>query len=266
VRDLIEANRRQWDERTAIHLASRFYDVDGFKAGRCTLTRIELEELGEVAGRRLLHLQCHFGLDTLSWARRGARVTGVDFSPVSIRVARDLAAELGLRARFVQSDIYELQDHLTGRFDIIFTSYGVLVWLPDLTKWAETIAHFLAEEGVFYLVEEHPAGAILAEEEGRIVAAEPYFDTGPVECPGEGGTYADPAAKLTSGPAYEWQHPLSDVINALLGAGLRLEFLHEFPFDGWQRLPSMVRREDGFWSLPGRSDLPFLFSLRARKG
>ncbi|HEY5989478.1 MAG TPA: class I SAM-dependent methyltransferase [Streptosporangiaceae bacterium] len=262
--DLIEANRRQWDERTAIHVSSGFYDVESFKAGRCTLNSVELEEMGDVSGKRLLHLQCHFGMDTLSWARRGAKVTGVDFSSESIRVARQLAQELGLHAQFVESDIYELRHTLQGRFDVVFTSYGVLVWLPDLTKWAETIAHFLAEDGVFYLVEEHPVGGMLTEQDGKLVATGPYFDVGPVECPGE-GTYADPAAKLTSGPCYEWQHPLSDVINALLGAGLRIVFLHEFPVSGWQRLPSMVRRDDGFWQLPGR-DLPFLFSLLARKG
>jgi SAM-dependent methyltransferase len=265
VGDLFEANRRQWDERTAIHVSSGFYDVEGFKAGRCALNSVELDELGDVSGKRLLHLQCHFGMDTLSWARLGATVTGVDFSPESIRVARELAAELGLEARFVRSNIYELTNNLTGHFDIVFTSYGVLVWLPDLAKWAETVAHFLTRDGVFYLVEEHPAGATLTEQDGKLVAAEPYFDVGPIECPGEGGTNADPAAALTSGPAYEWQHSLSEVINALLAAGLRIEFLHEFPFSAWQRLPSMVRREDGYWSLPDRNDLPFLFSLRARK-
>jgi SAM-dependent methyltransferase len=204
--------------------------------------------------------------DTLSWARRGAKVTGVDFSSESIRVARQLAEELGLDSQFAESDIYELQHALNGRFDVVFTSYGVLVWLPDLTRWAEAIAHFLAEDGVFYLVEEHPVGAMLTEENGKLVAARPYFDAGPVECPGE-GTYADPAAQLTSGPCYEWQHPLSDVINALLGAGMRIVFLHEFPFSDWQRLPSMVRRGcgDGFWRLPARDDLPFLFSLLPRK-
>lgn len=263
MRDPIDNNRRQWDERTPIHVGSRYYDVASFRSGRCSLNPIELEELGDVAGMRLLHLQCHFGLDTLSWARRGAQATGADFSAESIAVAKQLAEELRLDAHFVCSDIYELEGNLHGRFDIVFTSYGVLVWLPDLTGWAQTIAHFLEDGGVFYIVEEHPLGGTIVEEDGKLVAAESYFDAGPIECPGD-GTYADLSAML-SRPSYQWQHSLSDVINALAGAGLRVEFLHEFPFCGWQRLPSMERREDGFWYLPKRDDLPFLFSLRARK-
>lgn len=259
----IENNRRQWDERTPIHVGSRFYDVEGFKAGRCSLNLVEIEELGDVAGKRLLHLQCHFGLDTLSWARRGAQATGADFSAESITVAKRLAEELRLDAHFVCSDIYDLESNLDGRFNVVFTSYGVLVWLPDLPRWAEMIAHFLDEGGVFYIVEEHPLGGALVQEDGKLIAAEPYFDVGPTECPGD-GTYADLTATL-SVPSYQWQHSLSDVINALADAGLRIEFLHEFPSCGWQRLPSMERREDGYWHLPDRDDLPFLFSLRARK-
>lgn len=260
----IEANRAQWDERTAIHVGTAFYDVEGFKQGRSTLKAVELAELGEVAGKRLLHLQCHFGLDTLSWARRGARVTGVDFSAEAIAVAAKLAKEVGLEANFVCSDIYGLSKNLEGRFEIVFTSYGVLVWLPDLPRWAEVIAGLLDDGAVFYLVEEHPLGATLVEEKPNLVAAESYFDTGPIVVQAA-GTYAAPHVSLSNEISYQWQHSLSDVINALIGAGLQIEFLHEFPFSGWQRLPSMVRGEDGWWRLPGRDDLPFLFSLRARK-
>jgi 2-polyprenyl-3-methyl-5-hydroxy-6-metoxy-1,4-benzoquinol methylase len=264
MRDLIETNRRQWDERTAIHVGSSFYDVESFKAGRCSLHPVEVAELGDVEGKRLLHLQCHFGLDTLSWVRRGAVATGADFSQESVAVAQQLAEDLGVEARFVCSDIYELTDNLDGRFDIVFTSYGVLTWLPDLDRWAQTIEQFLDEDGVFYIVEQHPIGNALVEEDGKIVVADAYFDVGPIECPGD-GTYADLTATLKTGVSYQWQHSLSDVINALTSVGLRIEFLHEFPFGEWQRLPSMEQREDGYWQLPGRDDLPFLFSLRARK-
>lgn len=262
MRDLIETNRRQWDERTAIHVGSAYYDVASFKAGRCSLQEIELKELGDVTGKRLLHLMCHFGLDTLSWVRRGAHATGADFSAESIATAKQLAEDTELDAHFVCSDIYELTGHLDERFDIVFTSYGVLVWLPDLRLWAETIAHFLDDGGIFYMVESHPVGGMFVEEEGKLIAAEPYFDAGPIEAPAH--TYADTTAKLSSS-SYQWQHSLSDVVNALAGAGLRIEFLHEFPFCGWQRLPSMEQREDGFWHLPERDTLPFLFSLQARK-
>jgi SAM-dependent methyltransferase len=205
---------------------------------------------------------------TSAWTRCpgrwGAQVTGVDFSSESIAVASQLAKELGLAARFVCSDIYELMENLDGRFDIVFTSDGVLVWLPDLPRWAETIAHFLDEGGVFYIVEQHPLGGTLVEEGGKLAAVEPYFDVGPIECPGD-GTYADLSATLQSGASYQWQHSLADITNAIAAAGLRIEFLHEFPFCGWQRLPSMERRDDGYWHLRDREDLPFLFSLRARK-
>jgi SAM-dependent methyltransferase len=261
MRDLIAKNRRQSDERTPIHVGSSFYDLESFKTGRSSLKPVELEELGDVAGKRLLHLQCHFGLDTLSWARQGAQVTGVDFSSESIAVASQLTHELGIDARFVCSDVYELTSNLDGRFEIVFTSYGVHVWLPDLPRWAETIASFLDEGGVFYMVDGHPAGNTLEEENGNLVIAEPYFDAGPIECPA--GTYADSTATLSS-PSYQWQHSLSDLINALASADLRIEFLHEFPFSAYRRLPSMERREDGYWHLP-EGGFPFLFSLRARK-
>lgn len=260
----IETNRRQWDERTAIHVPSAFYDVEGFRQGRSTLKPVELAELGDVADKRLLHLQCHFGLDTLSWARRGAKATGLDFSEEAIAVARRLADEVGLDADFVCSDIYELPSNLDGVFDIVFTSYGVLAWLPDLKGWAEVIAHFLDERGVFYIVENHPVGWMCDEQDGKLVVIDPYFDVGPVEVAAR-GTYAEPEAMLSNATSYQWQHSLSDVINALIGVGLQIEFLHEFPFTTWQRLPSMVRGEDGWWRIPDRNDLPLLFSLRARK-
>lgn len=260
----LEANQAQWDERTPIHVASRFYDVDGFKAGHSTLRAIELEELGAVEGKRLLHLQCHFGMDTLSWARRGAKATGADFSGEAISAARGLAEELGLDAEFVCSDIYDLPKNLQGRFDVVFTSYGVLVWLPELMRWADVIAHFLDNGGVFYIADTHPLGGVLVEEDGKLVASDSYFDTGAIAVPG-GQDYAEPGAALENDTSYQWQHSLSDVINALTAAGLHIEFLHEFPFCSWQRLPSMVRGDDGWWRLPDRDDLPFLFSLLARK-
>ena len=257
-----ETNRGVWEERTAIHLASSWYDVEGFRRNRCTLRSVELEEVGDVAGKRLLHLQCHFGLDTLSWARRGAKVTGADFSHEAIAFARRLADELHLDAEFVCSDIYDLPDNLAGVFDIVLTTYGVLAWLPDLTRWGEVIAQFLDDGGAFYIVEKHPLFRTLVEEDGKLVAAKPYFDVGPIVVRSE-RTYAAPEATLTNDTYYQWQHSLSDVVNALTGTGLHIEFLHELPFSLW-RLPTMVPTEDGWWRLPDR-DLPLMFSLRARK-
>ena len=217
---------------------------------------------------RLLHLQCHFGLDTLSWARLGAIVTGVDFSGRAIELARSLAAELALPAIFVQSPIDELEARLSGAFDIVFTSYGAIEWLGDLDVWACTIAHFLAPGGTFYMVELHPLARTLDDldehPELRVVA--PYFPASKPRRLRIHGSYADPDAPLEHDVAYGWSHSFAEILNALIGAGLRLEYLHEFPYSVVPFSRSMKRAADGWYYLPGgRRDVPFLFSLRASK-
>src|SRR5919206_2445351 len=160
----VESNRSLWDGWTRLHAHSEFYDLAGFKAGRSSLKDIELAEVGDVRGRSLLHLQCHFGQDTLSWARLGAEVTGVDFSTEAIRLARALNEELHIPARFIQSNIYALPDVLDERFDIVFTSYGVLAWLPDLDAWGEIVARYLKPGGFFYIVENHPLTGMVSDD------------------------------------------------------------------------------------------------------
>jgi 2-polyprenyl-3-methyl-5-hydroxy-6-metoxy-1,4-benzoquinol methylase len=160
VDDYIKSNQKLWDRWTELHEQSELYDVAGFKAGKLRLHSIEKEELGDVAGKSLLHLQCHFGLDTLSWAALGATVTGVDFSEKSIALARSLSAEIGIPATFVHSNVYDLPDNLSGQFDIVFTSYGVLWWLPDIPGWAKVIAHFLKPGGTFLVVDSHPMASV----------------------------------------------------------------------------------------------------------
>jgi SAM-dependent methyltransferase len=263
------ANRALWDEWTTIHVQSEFYNVEGFKRGDIKLHSLEREEVGDVAGKSLLHLQCHFGLATLSWARLGATVTGADFSAKSIDQARALAAELKIPARFVCSDIENLPDNLSGEFDIVFTSYGVLTWLPDLNRWANIIAHFLKPGGIFYIAESHPITCIFDDGENisELVIKYPYFGTGePLEWKVQ-GSYADRSAHVAQPVSYEWIHSIADIINALIGAGLQIEFLHEFPYAAWQHFPFMVEGGDGYWRLPdGKASLPLLFSIRARKG
>lgn len=261
----LEANQAHWDELVGLHVRTAgVYDIESFKAGRSTLRSVELDEVGDVRGLRLLHLQCHFGMDTLSWARQGAQVVGADFSPEAIALAHQLSAEIGVPAEFVCANLYDLPSQLAGDFDIVFASYGVLCWLPRLKGWAEVIAHFVAAGGFFYIVEQHPAGNVFAERDGELVAAEPYFDVGPfIET--SDGSYADRSAVLKNKTTHEWQHPLSEILNALIGAGLCVEFLHEFPFGHFQRLSTMVKSDDGWWRLPARDDLPFLFSLKASK-
>jgi SAM-dependent methyltransferase len=263
----LRANREWWDELVDIHVRSQFYDVDGFKAGRNTLSPIELGELGDVAGKALLHLQCHFGLDTLSWARLGARVTGVDFSPSAIESASELAGELGIEAEFVEADIYDLPQSLDERFDIVFTSYGVLCWLPDLDRWAAAAARCLRPGGFFYVAEFHPFADVFDDQSESMIFRYPYFSTNePFVFQGNEGSYADRTAILRTQTVYSWTHSLGDVVNAVLGAGLSLDFLHEFPYSPEAGRPWMTRSADGLYRAREHDGLfPLVFSLKATK-
>lgn len=260
----IEAHRRLWDSWTSVHVRSEFYDVEGFRRGETSLRAIELDELSdEVAGRRLLHLQCHFGLDTLSWARLGARVTGVDLAPAAIEQARALATELGIEARFVAADVLELRQAIEDTFDIVFTSYGVLPWLDDLGRWARGVAESLRPGGVFYLVEFHPVLDMLSED-GRRLEHGYFHHPEPLRVE-ELGTYADPGAEV-EGESFLWAHPLSEVIGALLAAGLRLEHLHEFDYSPYDCFPFTREVAPGRAVVPGlEGKIPLVYSLRAIK-
>jgi 2-polyprenyl-3-methyl-5-hydroxy-6-metoxy-1,4-benzoquinol methylase len=255
-------NRDAWDLRTGVHLGSASYGVESFKRGRNSLRPIELEELGDVSGRSLLHLQCHFGMDTLSWARLGAHVTGADFSEDAIAAARSLAAELGIDANFVCANLYDLPEVLQDQFDIVFCSYGVIGWLPDLDGWGRVIAHFLKPGGTFCIVEIHPLISLFDEIDGELKLTESIFDPGPAATETV-ETYADNLA-LPSHVEHNWRWPLSKVVMALCSAGLRIERLREFPGDVRQRLPMMVLGDDGYWHLPG-DPIPLLFSCVATK-
>ncbi len=267
VNEFVEQNRRLWDAWTPHHVASAFYDVDGFVAGRETLGPIEIQGVGEVRGNALLHLQCHFGMDTLSWARRGARVTGADFSGEAIRAARRLAARVGLHATFVESDLYGLPDRLAGRFDVVFTSHGVLCWLPDLERWAGVIAHFLAPGGVFFIAEAHPMLTCLDDVDPApgLRARYPYFH-GPAPLRDErDGSYAAPAAPVRS-VEHVWLHRMDEIVGSLLRAGLRIVAFEEHPYLSWAFFPWMVRRPAGGWELPpGVPSFPLMFSLKATR-
>jgi len=254
-----------WNELTPIHARSDFYDIEGFKKGRSTLKSIELEELGGVSGKSLLHLQCHFGLDTLSLARLGAMVTGVDFSDEAVDLARSLSEETGIKGNFICSDIYKLPDVLNEKFDIVFTSYGILAWLADLIRWAEIINHFLKPGGTFYIVEIHPFIHAFDNSTGitELKVAQSYFQTsGPIHWEPE-GDYADPNAKVIHG-SFEWIHTMGDILNALVNAGLTIEFLHEFPLLSYCNYPFMEQDENGWWHIKG-DKIPLTFSIKAIK-
>ncbi len=263
-----EANRRHWDEIVPIHATSEFYDVEGFRMGRLTLGSVEQEELGDVRGKSLLHLQCHFGLDTLSWARKGALVTGIDFSPHAIETAQALAREAGIDARFLVSDLYGLPERLDGQFDIVFTSKGVLCWLPDIEGWARVAEHFVRPGGTFYMVEFHPFAQVFDDApKGRDLRVRyRYFHTDEPERFEEDGTYADLSAHVESQVTYEWRHTLGDVVSALVDAGLRIEFLHEFPFCTFQLFPFMEPIDGRNMRLTKHDgSIPLLYSIKATK-
>lgn len=263
-----EANRRHWDEVVPIHAGSDFYDVASFKAGKTGLNPLELEELRDVEGKSLLHLQCHFGLDTLAWAREGATATGIDFSKRAIETARALSAEIGVDARFVVSDVYGLPDRLTGQFDIVFTSYGVLGWLPDISGWARVVAHFVRPGGAFYIVEFHPFAWIFddAPDATGLNVRYPYFPSDKPLRSEEDGTYTDRTAKLEHRATYNWPYTLGDVVTALIDAGLRIEFLHEFPFSPYQCWPFTEVVGDRAVRLKTHDgSVPLLFSIKATK-
>ena len=257
--------RRNWNERTPIHAASEFYDVKGFKSGRITLTEIERREVGEVSCKTLLHLQCHFGLDTMSWARLGAKATGVDFSDTAIELARQLNDEVGTDVDFICSDIYGLPNVLDAKFDVVFTSYGVLCWLPDLDEWAAVIDKHLKPGGIFYIIDGHPLmGIFEPTDSGDMIPVHGYFHE-ELFFEGRKPSYTG-SDQLIESPVYEWQHTLGDIVTELVNAGLRIEFLHEFPISGYQAHPMMKRHGDGWWRFPDRNDsFPQLFSIKAVK-
>ena len=265
------ANEALWNAWTAIHSTGDFYDLEGFKAGGVRIRPYEIEMIGDVAGRTLLHLQCHFGIDTLSWARLGAQVTGVDLSPDAIELARSLATELGFpAARFIRSNVYDLPDALEGTYEIVYTSRGVLGWLPDVRGWARVVAQFLAPGGTFFITEIHPVAQAFENEgvePGELRLGYPYWEHPEPLTFEVKGSYADPTADVGDGlTEHGWDHGLGEIVTALIDAGLRIETLVEHPFLDW-KADFLVEGDDGRWRLPPGTagELPLMFSLLATK-
>lgn len=268
MREHMEINRVRWDELVPIHAGSDMYRVELFRGGGIALHSIEQEELGDVSGKTFLHLQCHFGLDSLSWARLGAQVTAMDYSEPAIELARKLSAETGVDARFIHSNLYDLPDVLDEQFDVVFTSYGVLCWLPDIRAWAEIVARYLKLGGTFYIVEGHTFmwGFETNTDKNGVEWTYPYF-TGDVPMAFDApGTYADEDAKVQNTVTHEWNHPLGEIVTALIEAGLRIEFLHEHDVIPWKPFPFVVEAGGGYYKLPyGFPSLPLLFSIKATR-
>ena len=269
IQEALRANQGLWDEWTRIHETSAFYDLEDFRQGGIRLQPYEVEEVGDVAGQDLLHLQCHFGIDTLAWARLGARVTGADFSAAAVELATRLAGELELDARFIRSDLYDLPDALEADFDIVYTSRGVLGWLPDIARWARVVSHFLKPGGTFYITEIHPVAQAFENEgvaPGELRLQYPYWEHPEPLAFEVAGSYADRSAAVTTPTEYGWDHSLGEIVTALIDAGLRIESLREFPWVDWQ-LDFLVQSEDGKWRLPPGipGELPLSFFLLAMK-
>ena len=269
--EALSSNRELWDAWTKIHVASAFYDVASFRNGErpIRIADYEREEVGSVEGRTLLHLQCHFGLDTLSWARLGATVTGIDFSGEAIAAARALAAEIGIPATFIQSELDRLPEMLDEQFDVVYTSGGVLEWLPDIASWGRVAAHFVRPGGFLYMTEIHPVAQAFENEgvePGELRLAYPYWSHAEPISSEVKGSYADREAPTDGLIEYGWDHSLGEIVTSLADAGLRLEFLHEFDFVRWP-VDFLVQGRDGRWRLPdgSKGGLPLFFSLKATK-
>jgi SAM-dependent methyltransferase len=269
--DSFQTNRDNWNERAAIHYRDEAggYRVQAFLDGADNLHDIEHEEIGDVSGLRIAHLQCHFGIDTLCLARRGASCVGLDFSPVAIKAARELQAKTRLDAQFTEGNVYDARDLIDGDFDLVYVTWGAIGWLPDIGRWAKVVSSLLKPGGRLYLLEGHPS-MLLADEKSADLR--PGFDwRTPQDKPlvtHEETTYTGDKAKIANATTHEWIHPLSDVINALIGAGLRIEALNEHERLAWQFAPMMVPVEGRrrMWMLPeGFPRLPLSYSIWARK-
>lgn len=261
-----EINKRRWNEVTPVHAASEHYGAEAFLAGHSTLGRIEREAVGDVAGKRLLHLQCHLGLDTLSWARLGAKAVGVDFSEVSVATARELARKAGLseRASFVEADVTSGEAYEGGAYDVVFTSGGTIVWLSDLEAWAATIAANLAPGGLFYFLDHHPLAFLFDRDRVEPTAIYRYFRYETAEITPAGiRDYADRSyAVRTESREFSWA--IQDIFAALEGAGLAVTAVREYPFCDSPMFPDMVRGDDGYWHrAPGSIALPLLLGFKA---
>ena len=272
-----EANLARWDESVSIHAASDGYDLAGFLRGEKTLYPLETDEVGDVRGKALLHLQCHFGMDTLNWARLGARVTGLDFSGAAIDRARQLAVQIGINdATFVRANVYDAADVVHHQFDVVYTGIGALCWLPDIRRWARVVAKLLKPGGFLYVYEGHPMlWAMDSEREDHELGVKfPYFENERPNSWVEDTTYVD-GPPLKNQQSFDWNHGLGEIVTALIDAGLRIDFLHEHREVVWQALPWMIRTDGdsnakGYvrrtaWQLPAeqRDRCPLMYSLKA---
>jgi 2-polyprenyl-3-methyl-5-hydroxy-6-metoxy-1,4-benzoquinol methylase len=258
--DYIKINKQTWNNKTQVHIDSEFYDNDNFLKGKSTLNSIELEHLGDVKGKTILHLQCHFGQDSLSLARLGAKVTGVDFSEKAIEKAKGFNSKLNLDTEFICCDIYDLPNHLNQKFDIVFTSYGTIGWLPDLTKWANVVSKFLKPNGKFIMAEFHPVVWMFDNDFEAIFYN--YFNIVPI-IEDESGTYADRYSEIEA-KTITWNHSTSEVLNSLIQSGLEINSFNEFDYSPYNCFNETEEFEPNKFRIKHLGNkIPMVFSILA---
>ncbi|MCG2611755.1 class I SAM-dependent methyltransferase [Flavobacterium sp. SM15] len=261
-KNYLEINKASWNQKTAVHVTSDFYDMERFLNGKSTLKDIELSILGDVSGKKILHLQCHFGQDTISLARLGASTTGVDLSDKAIEKATELAVQLNADAKFICSDVYDLPNYLHEKFDIVFTSYGTIGWLPDLDKWAKVISHFLKPDGKFVFAEFHPVVWMFDYDFKKVQYS--YFNIETI-LETEEGTYADKNAPIKNQTA-SWNHSLSEVFSALLNNGMAIETFEEFDYSPYNCFNNTEEFEPNKFRIQHlENKIPMVYSLTAIK-
>lgn len=258
-----DTNKKLWNDKVPVHLNSELYMLEAFKKGKSSLCPVVTEQLGDIKGKSILHLQCHFGQDSLQMARMGAKVTGVDFSGIAIEQARSLNEELGLNATFVEANVLELDQHHEGKYDMVFTSFGTIVWLPDLNKWASIVNHFLKPGGEFVFVEFHPTINSMDWDTAKFDYN--YFNSGEPYHEMVSGTYADESSDL-QGEEYFWQHSFGEIFSSLLGQGLTLKNFQEYPFSSYNVFGEMNKIEEWKYVFAKvKASFPHMFSLKMGK-
>jgi SAM-dependent methyltransferase len=257
-----KVNKDTWNKKVGIHAQSKMYKMNAFKSGETSLMPYELKALGDVSGKSLLHLQCHFGQDTLSWSRMGAKAVGVDLSDEAVKLAQQLNEELKLDAQFVCCNVLNTSQHISETFDIVFTSYGTIGWLPDLKPWAKMISERLKVGGIFYIVEFHPILWMFDYVDGQPKMKYHYSQDEVIYEEYE-GTYADQSSKMVS-KEYGWNHGLSEVVNSLIEAGLQIDYLNEYDESPYDVFPDLIKTDSGMYKMKEQL-FPMIFEIKATK-
>ncbi|WP_396194069.1 class I SAM-dependent methyltransferase [Flavobacterium sp.] len=260
--DYLNTNKATWNDKVDVHMASDFYDMEGFLKGKSTLNEIELNVLGDVSGKKILHLQCHFGQDTLSLARMGAEVTGVDLSDKAIARAQEIAQKLNLESTFVCCDIYDAPNFISKKFDIVFTSYGTIGWFPDLEKWAKVVSHFLKPNGQFIMADFHPVVWMFDNDFETVFYN--YFNVEPI-VESETGTYADKQADIET-KTITWNHPISEILNSLIQSGLEINSFNEYDYSPYNCFNKTEEFEKGKFRIKHlENKIPMVYSILGTK-